>query len=55
MRMSLKLSVMKLQDKYGLSLVRESLEQVLEEIREGSAVTNSDLSQSNPKSDPGSS
>ena len=37
MRMSLKLSVTKLQDKYGLSLVQESLEQVLEEIREGSA------------------
>ena len=35
-RMSLKLSVTKLQDKYGLSLVQESLEQVLEEIREGS-------------------
>ena len=37
MRMSLKLSVTKCQDKYGLSLVQESLEQVLEEIREGSA------------------
>ena len=36
-RMSLKLSMAKLQDKYGLSLVQESLEQVLEEIREGSA------------------
>ena len=36
-RMSLKLSVAKLQDKYGLSLVQDSLEQVLEEIREGSA------------------
>ena len=35
--MSLKLSMTKLQDKYGLSLVQESLEQVLEEIREGSA------------------
>lgn len=36
-RMSLKLSIVKLQDKYGLSLVQGELEQVLEEICEGSS------------------